>query len=110
VRYMLLIYTEPEADGSEMSEWYEYTRQLQEAGVMLGGDPLDPVDTAVTVRSRDGETSVTDGPFAETKEVLGGYYMIEVDDIDQAKEWAAKMPSTRYGSTEVRKVMDVPPM
>ncbi len=108
MRYMLLIYTPPEGGDSEMQEWFDYTRELQEAGVLVAGDPLDEVSSAVTVRVRDGETLVTDGPFAETREVLGGYYIVDVEDVEQAKEWAAKLPSSRYGSSEVRAIPDIP--
>lgn len=108
MRYMLLIYTPPEGGESEMQEWFDYTEELAEAGVLVAGDPLDDVSTAVTVRVRDGETLVTDGPFAETREVLGGYYIVDVDDIEQAKYWAAKLPSARHGSSEVRAIPDIP--
>ena len=115
MRYMLLIYTgdgagpEPGSDeaAAEMQEWFEYTSALTDAGVLLGSDPLDPVNTAVTVRVRDGETLSIDGPFAETKEVLGGYYMIEVASREEAVAWGAKIPSVRYGSIEVRRVMEI---
>lgn len=108
MQYMLLIYTEPGADQSEMKEWFDYTAELREAGKMVSGEPLEGLDKAVTVRTRTGETSYTDGPFAETKEVLGGYYIIDVDSLEEAKEWARKLPSTRYGSTEIRPIMAIP--
>jgi len=107
VQYILLIYTDPETDQSEMSEWYAFTEELRASGQMVAGEPLHPVETASTVRIRDGRTLITDGPFAETKEVLGGYYIVDVDDVEQATAWAAKLPSTRYGSTEVRRIMEV---
>ncbi len=72
---------------------------------MVGGNALQPTSTATTVRVRDGETLLTDGPFAETKEQLGGYYLIEAKDIDEATAIAARIPSARYGSIEVRPVM-----
>jgi hypothetical protein len=72
---------------------------------LLAGEVLADVDTATTVRVRDDETVVTDGPFAETKEVLGGYYILDVPDLDEALKWAAKIPNVLYGSTEVRPVM-----
>ena len=96
-----------EPAAAEMPEWVAYTRELSEAGVLLGGDPLDMANTAVTVRVRQGETLSTDGPFAETKEVLGGYYMIDVDSMEEAITWGAKIPSVRYGSIEVRRVLDL---
>jgi hypothetical protein len=106
MQYMLLIYVP--SDGSERAEpsaWTAYTEALQQAGVMVAGDGLEPGDTASTVRVRDGETLVTDGPFAETKEMLGGYYLIDVPDLDAALAWAAKMPNITFGSVEVRPVM-----
>jgi hypothetical protein len=115
MRYLLLIYTGEgaPAEGSdeavaEMQEWYEYTEELRAAGALLGGEPLQPVETAVTVRVRNGEITSTDGPFAETKEILGGFYMINVDTQEEAERWAAKIPSSRYGSTEVRPIAELP--
>jgi hypothetical protein len=111
MHYMLLIYTDPtdapqptsEAEGQAMmTEWFDYTTALHEAGVHVAGDALHPADTASTVRVRGGETLITDGPFAETKEWLGGYYVIDVDDLDAALAWAQKMPNIEYGSVEVR--------
>jgi hypothetical protein len=110
-QYMLLIYgpTEggpsPEELEAEMPRWFEYTQQLQEAGVLRAGDALYPTDAATTVRVRNGDTLVSDGPFAETKEVLGGYYTIDVPDLDSALKWAAKVPNVGYGSIEVRPLM-----
>jgi hypothetical protein len=106
MKYMLLIYVP--SDGSQRAEpsaWTEYTESLQKAGVMVAGDGLEPGDSATTVRVRDDETLVTDGPFAETKELLGGYYLIDVADLDAALGWAAKMPNITFGSVEVRPVM-----
>jgi hypothetical protein len=110
-QYMLLIYgpTEggpsPEEMQAEMPKWYEYTQALQDAGVMVAGDALQPTETATTVRVRNDETLVADGPFAETKEALGGYYILDVPDLDEALKWAAKIPNVSYGSVEVRPVM-----
>ncbi len=110
-QYMLLIYGDPaDAPGpdeqeAQLGKWFTYTNELQESGAMKAGDALEPVETATTVRVRDGETIVTDGPFAETKEALGGYYLIDVPDLDAALAWAAKMPNIEYGSVEVRPVM-----
>jgi hypothetical protein len=110
-QYMLLIYTPaeggppPEELEAQMPKWFEYTQALQDAGAFVSGDALQPVDSATTVRVRGGDTLTTDGPFAETKEILGGYYIIDVADLDAALDWAAKMPSAPYGSTEVRPVM-----
>ena len=97
-QYMLLIYTPAEGGPSqderaaEMPRWFEYTESLRDAGIMVSGDALHGVDAATTVRVRDGETQITDGPFAETKELLGGYYVIDVPDLDAALERAARMP------------------
>jgi hypothetical protein len=109
--YMLLIYGDPaeappEAQSDEhMQRWFQYTQELQESGAMKSGDALDMPDTATTVRVRGGERLLTDGPFAETKEILGGYYLIDVPDLDAALDWAAKMPNIEYGSVEVRPVV-----
>jgi hypothetical protein len=110
-QYMLLIYTpteggpSPEELQAEFPRWGEYTQALQEAGALRGGDALQPVETATSVRLQGGETVVSDGPFAETKEVLGGYYLIDVPDLDEALKWAARIPSASYGPVEVRPVM-----
>jgi hypothetical protein len=106
MQYMLLIYVP--ADGSERATheaWTSYTQALQDAGAMVAGDALEPGEAAQTVRVRDGETLVVDGPFAETKELLGGYYLIDVDDLDAALAWAARIPSVGFGSVEVRPIM-----
>ncbi|MFQ5557070.1 MAG: YciI family protein [Acidimicrobiales bacterium] len=116
MRYMLLLYSAgdagPEAgspeQAAEMQQWFKFSADLVEAGAMVAGDPLHGVDTATTVRVRDGATLTTDGPFAETKEVLGGYYIIDVDDLDAATGWASRVPLAPYGSVEVRPVMDIP--
>ena len=111
-QYMLLIYgpsgqaPTPEEMAAEMPRWTAYTEELQSSGIMRAGDALHGPEAATTVRVRDGETQVTDGPFAETKETLGGYYVIEVSDLDTALKYAAKMPNITYGSVEVRPVVD----
>jgi hypothetical protein len=111
-QYMLLIYgpagrtPSPEEMAAEMPRWNEYTQGLQDAGIMRAGDALHGTESATTVRVRDGETQVTDGPFAETKETLGGYYLIECPDLDTALKHAARMPNISYGSVEVRPVVD----
>jgi hypothetical protein len=110
---MLLIYDQekilqglPEEERNAfMGDYFAYTNELKEAGAYVAGDALQPIGTATTVRVRDGEQLLTDGPFAETKEQLGGYYLVEVESIDDAIKWAAKIPSSRYGSIEVRPVM-----
>ena len=116
MQYLLLIYGAPGAGpepGSaeaqaEFGRWFAYTDELQKAGVYVGGNPLQDNDTATSVRVRDGERLVTDGPFAETKEHLGGYYLIDVPDLDTAVDWAGKMPNITYGTVEVRPIMEIP--
>jgi hypothetical protein len=112
-QYMLLLYA-PEGDEAEqaqrwaeMPRWTEITESLREAGLLVANGPLHSVDTATTVRVRDGDTELTDGPFAVTKEVLGGYYILECPNLDEALKHAARLPTTRYGSVEVRPIMDM---
>ena len=117
MQYMLLIYDPDPQAWAEMSDadrqaimqdYFAYTDELRQAGNLVAGDALQGPDTAKSVRVRDGQQSATDGPFAETKEHLGGYYLIDVDTLDEAIEWAAKVPGARYGTIEVRPVMQVP--
>ncbi|MEZ5379337.1 MAG: YciI family protein [Acidimicrobiales bacterium] len=116
MNYMLLLYSAADAgpkpgspeQAAEMPQWLAYSQALVDAGVMVAGEPLHPVSTATTVRLRGGEVLTTDGPFAETKEQLGGYYIIDVPDLDAALDWAAKTPLTGYGSVEVRPIMEIP--
>ena len=109
MRYLILIYeneaTAPQ-DESEMKRWFDYTDELNKAGVMLGGEALHPTSSATTVRVKSGKRVVTDGPFAETKEQLGGFYLIDVPNLDEALKWAEKIPSADRGPVEVRPVMD----
>jgi hypothetical protein len=113
MRYMLLIYTpeEPPGDGEQampdMAPWNAYTSWLREKGIYRAGDPLGPSSASTTIRVRDGQRLTTDGPFAETKEALGGYYIIETDDYDLALEAAARCPGAFYGSMEVRPIVDM---
>jgi hypothetical protein len=81
------------------------TQEMQEKGVLVAGEGLYPTQTATTIRVHDGERSVSDGPFAETKEQLGGFYVLDVRDLDEAIEWAAKIPGAAQGSVEIRPVM-----
>jgi hypothetical protein len=110
--YMLLLYAADadEAESArrwaEMPLWDEVTDSLREAGLLIGNGALHPVEAATTVRVRDGQTEVTDGPFAITKEILGGYYLLRCDDLDQALKYAARLPLARYGSVEIRPVLD----
>ena len=90
----------PEFDA-EMARWGELNEEMKQAGVMVGASGLE-IDAVTTVRRRDGEVAVTDGPYAETKEILFSFYILDVADLDEATKWAAKMPSAEYGSNEVR--------
>ena len=114
MQYLLLIYGEEQA-GANMSkedmdammgDYNAYTEALQQAGVMAGGEALHPTSAATTVRVQNGKQLTTHGPFAETKEQLGGYYQINCANLDEAIEWAAKCPGARSGSIEVRPVVD----
>ena len=99
---------DPEKGPEYWGAWSAYIGAMMESGIVVNGSGLLPPDTATTVRIRDGKREVQDGPFAESKEMLGGFFIIEVPDLDTALEWAARAPSSSYGSTEVRPVM--PPM
>jgi hypothetical protein len=111
---MLLIYDDEstwgelaEADqAAEMGRWEAYTQAITDEGIMRGGDALHPTAAATTVRVRDGQAQVTDGPFAETREQLGGFYIVECDTLDQAIDAARRIPSVGSGSVEVRPVME----
>ena len=112
MQYLLLIYeneknyaTMSENESKKiMGEYFAFTEEIKKAGKMVAGDALQPTHTATTVRVRDGKRLTTDGPFAETKEQLGGYYLVEAKDLDDAIAIAAKIPSSRYGSIEVRPI------
>jgi hypothetical protein len=111
-QYMLLIYgaegagpQTPQEIATQHEAWMRVTQEMLEAGVHVAGNALEGADTATTVRVRGGETVLSDGPFADTKELLGGYYVLDVPDLDTALAWAAKLPNATYGSTEVRPVM-----
>jgi hypothetical protein len=113
VQYMLLIYSEPgswsslseDERSAVYEEYFALSRRLREQDKLVSSHELQPSSTATTVEVRDGETAVTDGPFAETKEVLGGYYLIEAESLDEAIEWAAEIPAARRGKVEVRPVV-----
>jgi hypothetical protein len=96
----------PEDIGAIFAAHGEFGEAAGKAGVMLGGDGLQPVATATTVRVRDGERLLTDGPYAETKEQLGGFYMLECKDLDEALSWAARIPEAQTGAIEVRPVLN----
>lgn len=100
--------TDPAGSDDYWETWMAFGAALREAGVLLDGAALQPPGTATTLRIRDGAHLVEDGPFAETKEHLGGYFVIEVPGLDEALTWAARCPSAGYGSVEVRPL--VPPM
>jgi hypothetical protein len=90
----------------EVSQAYgAVTQEMQDNGVLVAGEGLYPTPTATTLRVREGDRQVTDGPFAETKEQLGGFYVLDVKDLDEAIEWAAKIPGAQLGSVEIRPVM-----
>jgi hypothetical protein len=116
MQYMLLIYG-AESDWQRLSEaeqgrifaeYGKFTQEIVASGHFKAGDPLEDISTASTVRVRDGKVLTTDGPFAETKEQLGGYYLIEAANLDDALRIAARIPSARFGSIEVRPVAKVP--
>ena len=113
MQYALLIYTPeptedvpPEAIAEEMEGYNAFTEHLRERGAMKGGEALDSTATATTVRVVDGKTITTDGPFAETKETLGGFYLVEAADLDEAIRYAAMIPGASHGCIEVRPVWD----
>jgi hypothetical protein len=113
MQYVLLIYTPepteepaPEVLADQMASYDVFTNHLRERGAMLAGEALDSTATATTVRVVDGRTITTDGPFAETKETLGGFYLVEAADLDEAIAYAAMIPGAKYGCIEVRPVWD----
>ena len=112
MKYLALIHSDEagwetlsdETRGALIERYLAFSKEAREAGVMLGGDQLAPTAAATTVRVRDGQTLVTDGPYAEVKEALGGYYLFECASIDEALDWAAKIPGAQHGAIEVRQV------
>jgi hypothetical protein len=114
MRYICLIYSSEEGmDQVTPEQWQEVTDAYnafgdaaRKAGVVQSGEALQPTPTATTVRVRNGKSLITDGPFAETKEALGGYYILDCKDLDEALEWAAKIPGAMQGSVEVRPLME----
>ncbi len=113
MQYLCLIYEaeslmatrSDEENGKVFQDYMTFTKDIQDSGHMVAGDALQPIATATTVKVRDGKTLLTDGPFAETKEQLGGYYLLECKSLDEAIEKAAKIPSAKTGSIEVRPIM-----
>lgn len=113
MKYVLLIYTDEKVEA-QMNEaerkdyfdaYYAFSDTVQKRGIFNSGEALHPTASSTTVRVRDGKTLSTDGPFAETKEQLGGYYVLDCKDLDEAIEMAAKIPGAKYGSIEIRPVM-----
>jgi hypothetical protein len=111
MKYMLLIYSNPDAQmtqaeiDAEMNAYWGFEEEVRGSGVHVAGEALHPITSATTVRVRDGKTLTTDGPFAETREHLGGFYLIDAKDLDEAIKWAAKIPTAASGSIEVRPVV-----
>lgn len=116
MQYMLLIYTEekkiaglPEAElGKLMADFNAFSKSIVDSGNFVAGGRLQPIETATTVRVREGKTLTTHGPFAETREQLGGYYLVEARDLDEALAIAARIPGARHGSIEVRPLHAMP--
>ena len=116
MQYMILIYGDEkrwekmsQGDGRKMmADYMQYTKELGATGMMRAGSQLRPVATATTLREKSGKLVTTDGPFAETKEQLAGYYLIDAPDLDSALKWAGKCPGVRDGSVEVRPLPDMP--
>ena len=117
MKYLVLIYDEDSANpsqeppdmaaiGAVMEEYNTYSQMLRDRGAYVAGEALQPVTTATTIRSRDGQMLTTDGPFAETKEALGGFYLIEAKDLDEALALGGACPGAKYGSIEVRPIVD----
>lgn len=114
MKYLCLVYSNEEAlhslpESPKDSECLAYAESVRESGRMLAAEALDSVQTATTVRVRNGRTSITDGPFAETKEQLAGFYLIEARDLNEAIQVAARIPAARVGSVEVRPVRELKP-
>jgi hypothetical protein len=113
MKYLAMIYQDdaaeaakgPEAMQQMMGDYYKFTTAIREAGVYKSGEALHPSATATTVRVRDGKVQTTDGPFAETKEQLGGYYLIECKDLDEAIHWASQIPHASECAVEIRPVL-----
>ena len=113
MQYLCLIYEEEsqmlsrseEEQEQIMADYWAFTGEVRENGQLVAGEALMPTETATTVRIRNGERVTTDGPFAETKEQLGGFYLLECKDLDEAIEQASKIPSSKFGSIEVRPIM-----
>jgi hypothetical protein len=114
MRYILLINTDESIEAQRSDEeneavygaYFAFSKEIRESGAYITGEALQPTATATTVRVRNGQTLTTDGPYAETKEQLGGFYMVECADLDEAIAWAAKIPGAKEGAVEVRPIME----
>jgi hypothetical protein len=114
MQYVLLIYVSEAVTGSMSPEEYQtyfqgyaqFEGEVQQRGIKTGGQPLQPISSSTTVRVRDDHAMITDGPFAETKEQLAGFYVLECKDLDEAIALASKMPDARYGAIEIRPVYE----
>jgi hypothetical protein len=114
MKYLLMIYGDESASAKQsieeqrnvMGAYFGFTEAVRNAGAYQGGEALHPTATATTVRVTDGKTITTDGPFAETKEQIGGYYLLECKNLDEAIQWASKVPGAAHGSVEIRPVVD----
>jgi hypothetical protein len=114
MKYLCLIYEDEKAwlnlpkeqSDAVMGEYFAFTDDIRKNGQYVAGEALHPTQTATTVRVRNGKTATTDGPFAETKEQLGGFYLVEAKDLNEAIQIASRIPSARFGSIEVRPVVD----
>lgn len=112
MKYMVLIYVNeaqtPDFTKEEhqvaAQEWFAFNTEAEAAGILLNNDGLSPSANATTIRIREGKTLITDGPFAETHEQIGGYYMLDCNDLDEAISWAQKIPGAKYGAVEIRPV------
>jgi hypothetical protein len=114
MKYMFLIYSEEQSEAQAtpaerdamLSEYFAFSKETRAKGVYVDGDELKPTATATTLRPRNGQIVTTDGPYAETKEQLGGFFILECQDMDEAIGWAAKLPGARHGSIEVRQIVN----
>lgn len=109
MQFAALIYSTEGQDDVDwdtlIQQFGKFGEEAKAAGVIAGGEALQPVSTATSVQLRDGKTVITDGPFAETKEQLGGFYMLNCKDLDEATKWASKIPTARYGTVEIRPII-----
>jgi hypothetical protein len=117
MRYLCLLIGEPDTEGPArgtpefmqmLADYQSATKAMAAAGVLVDSGPLQPPASATTIRVRDGQTMVTDGPFAEIKEQIGGYYVLDCADLDEAMRWAATIPAARFGAIEIRPLMVMP--